>query len=117
MDNPLVTHAKLNVWCATNQDFQHHINLARLTPARGVLRSYPVMWDSLVVPKTETGRDYFHFYQVGGLPAKTFDILIKENEWVNYLDLNLENNILIDIYMVSGAIVPRDHIWITRLYW
>ena len=97
MDNPLVTHAKLNVWCATNQDFQHHINLARLTPARGVLRSYPVMWDSLVVPKTETGRDYFHFYQVGGLPTKTFDILIKENEWVNYLDLNLENNILIDI--------------------
>lgn len=116
MDNPLVTHAKLNVWCATNQDFQHHINLARLTPDRGVLRSYPVMWDSLVVPKTQTGRDYFHFYQVGGLPTKTFDILIKENEWVNYLDLNLENNILIDIYMVSGAIVPRDHIWITRLY-
>lgn len=116
MDNPIVTHAKLNVWCATNQDFQHHINLARITPARGVLRSYPVLWDSLAVPPTEKGRDYFHFYQIGHLPAKTFDFLAKENEWISYSDLNKDNNILIDVYLLSGAIVPRDHIWVTRLY-
>ena len=116
MDNSIVTHAKQNVWCATNQDFQYHINLSRITPARGVLRSYPVLWDSLLVPTTPTGRDYFHYYQVGNLPTKTFDFLGKENEWISYLDLNKDNNILIDVYLISGAIVPRDHIWITRLY-
>lgn len=116
VDNPIVTHAKQNVWCATNQDFQYHINLSRITPARGVLRSYPVLWDTLLVPETPTGRDYFHFYQVGNLPTKTFDFLGKEDQWISYLDLNKDNNILIDVYMVSGAIIPRDHIWITRLY-
>ena len=116
MDNPIVTHAKHNVWCATNQDFQHHINLPRITPDRGVLRGYPVLWDQLLVPKIGKGRDYFHFYQVGNLPAKTFDFIGKENEWISYLDLNHDNNILMDIYFISGAIVPRDHIWITRLY-
>lgn len=116
MESPLVTHAKLNVWCATNQDFQHHINLPRITPDRGVLRQYPVLWDELTVPVTPRGRDYFHFYQIGHLPAKTFDFIDKENTWINYMDLNVDNNILIDVYMVSGAIVPRDHIWVTRLY-
>lgn len=116
MESPLVTHARHNVWSATNQDFQHHINLPRITPDRGVLREYPVLWDNLVVPTTATGRDYFHFYQVGHLPSKTFDFLIRENEWINYMDLNIANNILIDVYMVSGAIIPRDHIWVTRLY-
>ena len=116
MENPLVTHAKHNVWCATNQDFQHHINLPRITPTRGVLREYPVLWDNLAVPPTARGRDYFHFYQIGHLPAKTFDFVIEENKWINYMDLNVENNILIDVYLVSGGIVPRDHIWVTRLY-
>lgn len=116
MENPLVTHAKHNVWCATNQDFQHHINLPRITPDRGVLREYPVLWDSLSVPKTPRGRDYFHFYQIGHLPVKTFDFVSEENKWINYMDLNEANNILIDVYLVSGAIIPRDHIWITRLY-
>lgn len=116
MESPLVTHAKLNVWCATNQDFQHHINLPRITPDRGVLRQYPVLWDNLAVPPTPKGRDYFHFYQIGHLPAKTFDFIAKENEWINYIDLNKDNNILIDAYMVSGGIIPRDHIWVTKLY-
>lgn len=116
MDSPLVTHAIRNVWCATNQDFQYHINLPRITPDRGVLREYPVLWDSLTVPKTAKGKDYFHFYQIGHLPTKTFDFVGKENQWISYSDLNRDNNILIDVYMVSGAIVPRDHIFITRLY-
>ena len=116
MESPLVTHAKLNVWCATNQDFQYHINLPRITPERGVLREYPVLWDNLAVPKTSKMREYFHFYQIGHLPAKTFDFIGKENEWINYMDLNRDNNILVDVYLVSGAIVPRDHIWVTKLY-
>lgn len=116
MDSPLVTHAIKNVWCATNQDFQHHINLPRITPDRGVLSQYPVLWDSLAVPKTPSGRDYFHFYQIGHLPAKTFDFIGKENQWISYEELNRDNNILIDVYMVSGAIIPRDHIYITQLY-
>lgn len=116
MTNALVTHAKQKVWCATNQDFQHHIYLSRLTPERGVVSKYPVLWDELQVPLTPTRRDYFHFYQVGNLPTGKFDFIIEENKWINYLDLNKANNILIDVYLISGGIVPRDYIWITRLY-
>ena len=116
MDSPLVTHAIKNVWCATNQDFQHHINLPRITPDRGVLRSYPVLWDVLAVPETPTNRDYFHFYQIGHLPTNTFDFNGVINQWINYTDLNVSDNILMDVYMVTGAIIPRDHIYIIQLY-
>lgn len=116
MDNPLVTHAKHTIWCATNQDFQHHINLPRITPKGGVLGSYPVLWDKLAVPDNGNKRTYFHYYQIGNLPGRTFDIDAGENKWTNYLDLNISDNLLIDVFMVSGAIIPRDHIWVTQLY-
>ena len=116
MDNPLVTHARHTIWCATNQDFQHHINLPRITPKGGVLGSYPVLWDTLAVPDNGNRRSYFHYYQIGNLPGKTFDINAGENKWTNYLDLNVSDNLLIDVFMISGAIIPRDHIWITQLY-
>ena len=116
MDNPLVTHAKHTIWCATNQDFQHHINLPRLTPKGGVLGSYPVLWDRLAVPDNGNKRTYFHYYQIGNLPGRTFDIDAGENKWTNYLDLNIADNLLIDVFMISGAVIPRDHIWVTQLY-
>ena len=116
MDNPLVTHAKHTIWCATNQDFQHHINLPRLTPNGGILGSYPVLWDRLAVPDNGNKRTYFHYYQIGNLPGRTFDIDAGENKWTNYLDLNIADNLLIDVFMISGAVIPRDHIWVTQLY-
>lgn len=116
MSSPLVTHAKQHVWCATNQDYQHHVNLPRITPNRGVINKYPVLWDVVCVPPTTSRRDYFHFYQIGNLPVETFNLVLGVDKWVNYMDLNKTSNILIDVYMVSGAIIPRDHIWLTRLY-
>lgn len=116
MENPLVTHAKHTIWCATNQDFQYHINLARITPNGGILTSYPVLWDHLAVPKVNNKKAYFHYYQIGNLPEKKFDLIVGENIWTNYLDLNIADNLLVDVYMISGAMIPRDHIWLTRLY-
>lgn len=116
MQNALIKHAIENVWCAPNQDFQHHIKLARITPNGGVLHGYPLLWDELVVPVTDNKKTYFHFYQVGGLSSVPFDFLPKVNEWINFVDLNQQNNILIDAFLASGAMIPRDYIWVSQIY-
>lgn len=115
MSSPLVQHAIENVWCAPYQDHQHHIILHRITPDGGVLSQFPLLWDELKIPKTEK-RTYFHFYQIGNLPSKVFDFVKKENRWVNVVELNNINNILVDCYMASGAVIPRDRIWVSTIY-
>lgn len=116
MTNPLIEHAMLNLWAVPNQDFQHNIELARITPPGGVLREYPLLWDTLTVPEIENKREYFHFYQIGQVPPRLLDILPPTNCWINIEELNKQFNILVDVYSYFGYIVPRDHVWISAIY-
>ena len=115
MSSPLVTHAMLNLWCAPDQDFQHLIELSRLTPDSGVQYSLPLMWDTLLMPTDYGKRAYYHVYQIGQVPPALFDIMPDVNEWVSVDELNDQFNILIDCYLFSGAIIPRSYIWISVL--
>ena len=115
MDNLVRNHAILNVWSATNQDFQHNIHMARITPDGGVLKQYPLLWDILLVPN-EKLRAYYHFYQIGQVPPELLDVLKKEDRWVSLDNFNKLNNILVDVYSATGQIVPRDHVFISFIY-
>lgn len=115
MDNLVRNHAILNVWSATNQDFQHNIQMARITPDGGVLKQYPLLWDILLVPN-ERLKAYYHFYQIGQVPPELLDVLKKENRWVSLDNFNKLNNILVDVYSVTGQIIPRDHVFISFIY-
>lgn len=114
IDNAIIKHAEKHVWCAPDQDHQHVIKLARLTPKGGVLLGEHVLWDYVKTPEPQK-RGYYHYYQVGGLPTSLFDIIEHTDRWLSYAELNAENNLLIDVYFASGAIVPRDKIWLTKL--
>lgn len=115
MDNLVRNHAILNVWSATNQDFQHNIQMVRITPDGGVLKQYPLLWDILLVPN-EKLKAYYHFYQIGQVPPELLDVLKKENRWVILDDFNKLNNILVDVYSTTGQIIPRDHVFISFIY-
>lgn len=115
MDNLVRNHAILNVWAATNQDFQHNIQLARITPNGGVLKQYPLLWDILLTPN-ENLKAYYHFYQIGQIHPELLDVLKKENRWVGLNEFNIINNILIDVYSETGQIIPRDHVFISFIY-
>lgn len=115
MDNLVRNHAILNVWSATNQDFQHNIHMARITPDGGVLKQYPLLWDILLVPN-EKLKAYYHFYQIGQVPPELLDVLKKEDRWVSLDNFNKLNNILVDVYSATGQIIPRDHVFISFIY-
>lgn len=109
-------HAIKNVWAATNQDFQHNIKLVRITPNGGVLANYKLLWDTLLTPRVEMNKWYFHFYQIGQVPPEVLDVFKKENRWICLKQLNDENSILVDVYSATGQIIPRDHVFISFLY-
>lgn len=117
MENLVRRHAILNVWSATNQDFQHNINLVRITPNGGVLSNFPLLWDTLLSPRPiENKRHYYHFYQVGQVPSEILDVLKQEDRWVSLADFNKQNDILIDVYSASGQIIPKDHVFVSFIY-
>ena len=113
MSQALVQHAQRNVWSEPSQDFQHNVGLARLTPHGGVIYSQEVLWHLLLVPEHGTGtRKWFHIYQVGQVPPKIFGLSLKLDHWVPLTDLCESQSMLIDLYLESGAMIPRSHVWL-----
>ena len=113
MANALLNHAIKTVWQEPNQDRQFNVGLARLTPLGGVLHSQKVLWHTVFTPKVE-GRKWFHIYQVGQVPEEVFDVLLMDSTWITIEKICESQSILIDLYLVSGGIVPRNKVWLMR---
>lgn len=113
MSQALVQHAQRNVWSEPSQDFQYNINLARLTPKGGVIYSQEVLWHLVLVPEHGTlSRKWFHIYQIGQIPPKLFGLTLKTDNWIPLVELCESQSMLVDIYFESGAIVPRNKVWV-----
>lgn len=113
MSTALTSHARKNVWAEPAQDYQHNIGLARLTPDGGVIHSHPVLWHTVYVPKTP-GRTWFHIYQVGQVPPRLFQLEIENNTWIPITELSVDQSMLIDLYLETGAMVPKNKVWMMR---
>ena len=113
MANALLNHAIKTVWQEPNQDRQFNVGLARLTPLGGVLYSQKVLWHTVFTPKVE-GRKWFHIYQVGQVPEEVFDVLLMDSTWITIEKICESQSILIDLYLVSGGMVPRNKVWLMR---
>lgn len=113
MSEALISHAIKTVWAEPAQDYQYNAGLARLTPNGGVIDSLNVLWHRVYVPKSN-GRTWFHIYQVGQIPPKIFDISIIMNNWVRSDTICQSESMLIDCYLESGSIIPRNKVWIMQ---
>lgn len=113
MNEALVQHAQRNVWSEPSQDFQYNISLARLTPKGGVIYSQEVLWHLVLVPEHGTmSRKWFHIYQIGQIPPKLFGVTLKTDKWIPLIELCESQSMLIDLYLESGAMVPRNKVWL-----
>lgn len=109
----LIAHAKKHVWQEPKQDYQYNIGLARLTKNGGVIHSQNVLWHKVYTPK-DGERKWYHIYQIGQLPERLFDIKLIHNQWVRVSDLSQHQALLVDMYLVSGAMIPRHKVWLMQ---
>lgn len=66
----------------------------------------------MFTPKIEG--QWFHIYQVGQVSEEVFDVLLMDSTWVTIEKICESQSILIDLYLVSGGIVPRNKVWLMR---
>lgn len=119
MSDILVAHAKTHVWQEPTQDYQYNVGLGRITKDGGFLGEAQYMWHKFLSPTRDTfKRRYHHLYQIGQISPITLNLVdqLVEDEWYPAEDLVVKHNVMIQVYMETGAIVPLNHIYIMKDY-
>jgi len=117
MGELLREHALINLWCEPIQDRQYVISPARLTPAGGSFRSTKVLWEQVPLPNYDSpgDRGLYHVYQIGQIDPEVFNITdLKTEQWRSLQDLTYHNQMVIDVILLNGAILPRHECWLRR---
>lgn len=115
----LINHAKSNVWQEPNQDYQYNIGLGRLTTSGGFVGEFQHMWCTILSPTRQAHpRRFHHLYQIGQVSDFTLNLMnqLEVDYWKSAEDIVNEWNVLIQVYLETGAMVPLSHIWIMRNY-
>ena len=99
----LIEQAVKNIWCSPDQDRQHILKLARLTPNRGARGEAKVMWGFTPLPDTTSN---YHVYQIGQNIPWQFNLPDSKDKWLPLSDVCRWNKVVIDVYMASGIRLP-----------
>ncbi|MND15024.1 hypothetical protein D3C80_52330 [compost metagenome] len=103
-DDFLINHAYKNVWCAPEQDRQHILRPARISPKVGARGSVEVLWTRFNLP---TAKERYHVFQFGNIALSNLDLDLKRNVWTAVSTQMVESVLLIDIYTEKGLMIPR----------
>lgn len=117
MSKLLIEHAKNHVWQEPSQDHQFHIGLGRLTKNGGFHSSTKVGWHKVLSPtRHEAGVKYHHIYQIGQIGDITLNLvnILTEDEWMPAEDIVNNHNVFIQVYMLTGAVIPLKLVWLMR---
>jgi hypothetical protein len=110
MSNPLlVTHALDNVWCDSEQDFQHIIQPTRLTDPRGVVGTCSVLWRTIQLP---TPADRYHVYQIGQVNPASLGLIADVSVWLSLDRVLSQKMVYIQIYTIDGITFPLAQAYI-----
>lgn len=104
-DDFLINHAYQHVWCAPEQDRQHILRPARISPKVGARGSIPVLWNTFNLP--QPGIRY-HVFQFGNIAQSNLGLELKKNVWTSASSQMVDTNMLIDIYSERGMMIPRQ---------
>jgi hypothetical protein len=104
----LQRHAYENVWCTPSQDKQMILQLARLTPDRGVWVTVTIQWRRYALPDKLSR---FHIYQVGQVWPSLLGLTESAGVWVNVAQSCKQNSCIADFYSAKGVQIPRGQAW------
>ncbi len=107
-DDFLINHAYQHVWCAPEQDRQHILRPARISPKIGARGSIAVLWRTVNLPSQ--GPRY-HVFQFGNIAQATLGLNFERNVWVAVSNQMVEQSLLIDVYTERGLMVPRSQMY------
>lgn len=108
----LMRHAVQNVWCNPEQDKQRIYKTARVTPSYGSRSNFRVMLETHTVPVR--GSKY-HVFQIDFIPESSVNLDLNY-EWVKVSSLCNNKNMIIDIYLEEGLMLPRSECWIKNTF-
>ncbi len=111
MKDFLIEQAVKNVWCSPDQDRQHILKLARLTPNRGARGEAKVMWGFTPLPDQSNN---YHVYQIGQNIPWQFNLPDVKDIWLPLSDICRRNKLVIDVYMASGIRLPLYNCFFKR---
>lgn len=104
----LQRHAYTNVWCTPNQDKSAVLKPAKLTPLNGARNVVKIMWRQHKLPDRNS---QFHVYQIGQVHPSIIGLMDAPNVWVNAHELCNQQDVILDIYAVTGYQIPRYCVW------
>ena len=103
-DDFLINHAYKNVWCAPEQDRQHILRPARITPKIGARGSVEVLWTRFNLP---TEKERYHVFTFSNIALSNLDLDLQKNVWTAVSTQMVDEVLLIDIYTERGLMIPR----------
>lgn len=104
-DDFLINHAYQHAWCAPEQDRQHILRPARISPKVGARGSINVLWSTFNLP-TEGTR--YHVFQFGNIAQSNLGLALKRNVWTSVSSQMVDASVLVDIYTERGLMLPRQ---------
>lgn len=107
----LVQHARDNVWCTPDQDFQVILAPARISRPEGARNKIEVLWKSIPLP---TKTDWYHVYQIGEITPKLLGLLGTINSWTSLQNHANAELVISDVYTTSGMQLPRFETYVLR---
>lgn len=107
----LIQHARDNVWCTPDQDFQVILAPARISPPQGIRNNIRVLWGTVGLP---TKTDWYHVYQIGEITPKLLGLLNVVNRWTTLQEHANQEFVLTDVYIKSGVQFPRFETYVLR---
>jgi len=110
-DDFLINHAYQRVWCAPEQDRQHILKPARISPKVGARGSITVLWSTFNLPVEGTR---YHVFQFGNIAQSNLGLTLKRGVWTSASSQMVDNSMLIDIHTEHGLMVPRQLAYFLR---
>lgn len=107
-DDFLINHAYANAWCAPEQDRQYIFRPARLSPPIGVRGSTDLVWSRHTLP---TQGDWYHLFQIGPVIYENLGLDLDELTWTTAGLQMVKNRLIVDVYLESGKMIPREHVF------
>jgi len=100
----LIDHARRNVWCSPEQDFQVIFAPQKISPINGSRSTIEVLWTQIPLP---TNNDWYHVYQVGEITPELLGLQDKKSVWMPASRQCNDNLLIIDLYVRNGLQFPR----------
>lgn len=111
MSEKLIEHARENIWCSPQQDYQHILHPVRITTVRGARSSVEVEWRRVELPDNH---NRYHVYAIGQLSPVYLNLLEDQDRWYSLTEVINKHHLIVDTYINNGLQVPRFDTFILR---